>query len=77
MSYMTEDEMTHAQLLDETAPTIDSLRRTIRIARQLAVHMNRTPNRYDHALLALGELESELKYLVQEEIEAEKDEGAA
>ena len=36
-----DNELTHAQLVDETGPTIDVLRRNIRIARKLAVLLHR------------------------------------
>lgn len=62
-------EQTHAQLVDETKATIDSLRRTIRIAREFAIKMDRPFIRYDHALLALGELRAEIRFLVQEEVD--------
>lgn len=64
-----DNELTHAQLVDETGPTIDVLRRNIRIARKLAVHMDRPTCRYDHALSALAELEAEMKIVAQEAME--------
>ena len=73
----TDLEMTHAQLVDETTPVIATLRRTIRIARELALKMDRPSSRYDHALLALGEFEAEMKYLVQEDIDREDAKRAA
>ena len=64
-----EIELTHAQLVDETAPTIDQLRKNIRMARLLALQMDRPACRYDHALSALAELEAELKVLAEEAID--------
>ncbi len=68
-----DNELTHAQLVDETGPTIDTLRRNIRIARKLAVHMDRPTCRYDHALSALAELESDMKTVAQEAMEHEQE----
>ena len=66
--------MTHAQLVDETAPTITALRRNLTLARELALHMNRPVDRHDRALLLLVELESDMKTLVQAEIDREQEE---
>ncbi len=68
-----DNELTHAQLVDETAPTIDTLRRNIRIARKLAVHMNRPTCRYDHALSALAELEADMNTVAQEALEHDSE----
>lgn len=67
-------ELTHAQLVDETAPTIASLWRNINLARELASRMNRPTDRYDRALTSLAELEAEMKTLVQAEIDRETEE---
>ena len=66
-------ELTHAQLVDETATTIATLRRNIILARELAFIMNRATVRHDHVLGALAELESEMKTLVQMELEREQE----
>ncbi len=67
-------ELTHAQLVDETAPTIVALRRNITLARELAFVMHRSTDRHDQALASLDELESEMKTLVQVEFDREREE---
>jgi hypothetical protein len=67
-------ELTHAQLVDETAPTIAALRRNITLARELALHMNQPVDRHDQALSSLNELEDEMKTLVQQEFDREQEE---
>jgi len=64
-----DNEMTHAQLVDETVPTIDVLRSNIRIARKLALHMDRPTCRYDHALSALAEVEADMNTVAQEAVD--------
>ncbi len=67
-------EMTHAQLVDETAPTITALRRNITLARELAFVMHRSTDRHDQVLSSLAELESDMKTLVQAELDREQEE---
>ena len=68
-----ETELTHARLVDEIKPTINALRRNIRIARTLALHMDRPSCRYDHALSALAELEADMKTVIEEAIAEEEE----
>jgi len=64
-----EVTLQHAQLVDETAPALDALRRNIRIARTLALHLDRPTCRYDHALNALAEVEADMKTVSQEAVD--------
>lgn len=52
---------THDQLLDETGAILETVRRNIRAARELALHMDMEPRRYDQILRNVQSAELEVR----------------
>lgn len=70
---MSDLDLTHDQLIDETKSSIDTLKRNVRAARIIALQCDRPTCRYDHTLGALAEIEAEMRWLVEASIEREHE----